>query len=58
MTEQKVMGRTIFSSFILAGAVILAAAFLAPGAGQSSDVACNSAYGINTCSRGLGVKWA
>ncbi|MDF2370770.1 MAG: hypothetical protein P1V21_08255 [Rhizobiaceae bacterium] len=50
MTEQKVMGRTIFSSFILAGAVILAAAFLAPGAGQSSDVDCNSAYGINTCS--------
>lgn len=50
MTEQKVMGRTIFSSFILAGAVILAAAFMAPGAGKSSDVGCNSAYGIDTCS--------
>ncbi|MCY6383113.1 hypothetical protein [Hoeflea prorocentri] len=49
MTEQKMMGRAIFSSFIIAGAVILAAAFLAPKAGMSSDNGCNAAYGIDNC---------
>ena len=51
MTEQKMMGRAIFSSFIIAGAVILAAAFfLAPQAGLSRDNGCNAAYGIDNCS--------
>lgn len=49
MTEQKMMGRAVFSSFIIAGAVILAAAFLAPQAGMSRDSGCNAAYGIDNC---------
>ncbi|MEX3010881.1 hypothetical protein [Hoeflea sp. TYP-13] len=51
MSEQKMMGRAIFSSFIAAGAVIVAAAlFLAPQAGMSRDAGCNAAYGIDECS--------
>lgn len=47
------MGRAVFSSFIIAGAVILAAAiFVAPKAGMSRDAGCNAAYGIDQCSSG------
>ncbi|WP_419907140.1 hypothetical protein [Hoeflea sp.] len=49
MTEQKMMGRAVFSSFIIAGAVILAAAFLAPQVGMSRDNGCDAAYGIDNC---------
>lgn len=50
MSEQKQMGRAVFSSFIAAGAVILAAAFFfAPEAGMSRDAGCNAAYGIDKC---------
>ena len=53
MTEQKMMGRAVFSSFIIAGAVILAAAFLAPQAGMSRDSGCNAAYGVDNCTAEL-----
>ena len=44
------MGRAVFSSFIIAGAVILAAAiFVAPRAGMSRDAGCNAAYGVDQC---------
>jgi hypothetical protein len=50
MTGQKMMGRAIFSSFLLAGAIILAGAFLAPQAALTGNSGCNSAYGIDGCS--------
>ncbi len=56
MTQQKMMGRTIFSSFVLAVAVILVAAFLAPRTGLSSSVGCNTAYGIDKCSAESAVR--
>ncbi len=49
MTGQKMMGRAIFSSFLLAGLVILAGAFLAPPAALTGDSGCNSAYGVDGC---------
>jgi len=49
MKQQKAMGRTIFSSFVIAGAVILAGAFLAPSASLTQSGGCNSAYGIDDC---------
>lgn len=49
MTGQKTMGRAIFSSFLLAGAVILAGAFFAPPAALTGDGGCNSAYGVDGC---------
>ena len=49
--KQKIMGRTILSSFLIAGAVILAGAFLAPSASLTQSGGCNSAYGIDNCPR-------
>lgn len=49
MSAQKVMGRAVLSSFLLAGAVILAGAFLAPPKALTNDTGCNSAYGIERC---------
>ncbi len=49
MTGQKTMGRAIFSSFILAGAVILVGAFFAPPASLTGSGSCHSAYGIEGC---------
>ena len=49
MSAQKIMGRAILSSFLLAGAVILAGAFLAPQA-LTGTGGCNSAYGVDGCS--------
>ncbi|MEM6463025.1 MAG: hypothetical protein AAF724_14015 [Pseudomonadota bacterium] len=50
MSAQQKMGRAVFSSFIVAGAVILAAAFfVAPKAVTSSVAGCNAAYGVDRC---------
>ncbi len=49
MTEQKTMGRAIFSSFLLAGAVILVGAFFAPPASLTDNGSCTSAYGVEGC---------
>ena len=50
MSEQKKMSRAVFTSFIAAGVVILAAAFIgSPGAGISRDANCDTAYGVDNC---------
>ena len=49
MTEQKTMGRAIFSSFLLAGAVILVGAFFAPPASLTDNGSCTLAYAVEGC---------
>ncbi len=53
MSEQKKMSRAVFSSFIAAGVVILAAAFIGtPEAKLSQKADCDAAYGVDNCITG------
>ena len=51
MAEQKTLGRTIVTSFILAGAIILAGAFAAPHFVTSSKAGCAPSYGVDPCAQ-------
>ena len=53
MSEQKKMSRAVFSSFIAAGVVILAAAFIGtPETKLSQSADCDAAYGVDNCITG------
>lgn len=53
MSEQKKMSRAVFSSFVVAGAVIIAAAFIGtPETKLSQQADCNAAYGVDNCITG------
>ena len=50
MSEQKKMSRAVFSSFIAAGVVIIAAAFIGtPDTRLSEKTDCDAAYGVDNC---------
>ncbi len=51
MAEQKSLGRTIFTSFIVAGAIILAGSFAAPHFVTGSKGGCAPSYGVDPCSQ-------
>ncbi|MBW8638243.1 hypothetical protein K1W69_13690 [Hoeflea sp. WL0058] len=51
MAEQKSLGRTIVTSFIVAGAIILAGAFAAPHFVTASKAGCAPSYGVDPCAQ-------
>ena len=53
MSEQNNMSRAVFSSFVVDGSVIVAAAFFcAPETILSQQTDCNAAYGVDNCITG------
>jgi hypothetical protein len=54
MAEQKTLGRAIFTSFIVAVAVILFGAFAAPR--LQAESGCSPSYGVDPCASGMIVS--